>query len=282
MFSALLIQSGMIRKALGLFLFQSMEYLIWLKKSRKLHGIHGPFLYQFLKDCVFNDYQKEIFTEIENQRELLLSDTTVLKYTDFGAGSRLQKEITEPVKVRRRVKDLAYSSLKSKKYCRLFHRISNYLAVKRVLELGTSFGITTSYLACSDQNPGIQTIEGGDAVAQRAKTIFDRLNLKNIQIYQGEFSEMLAQIIKHQKYDMIIVDGNHKGREVWNYFNLLQKHMSEEGVFIIDDIRWSKSMLDGWKKIILHKKVTLSLDFFDLGMVFFNTKLSKENMVVRF
>ena len=59
------------------------------------------------------------------------------------------------------------------------------------------------------------------------------------------------------------------------------KNVHNDSVIIFDDIYWSKDMTDAWWQIIANEKVTLSIDTFQWGMVFFRKEQPKQHFVIR-
>ncbi len=262
----------------------SIHFIAWWLKAINRHGAHGPFLYGFLDKCLYRKSNTSAFDDIEKIRGELKRNHRTLTYKDLGAGQRKYQKnnITNPELINRDTKDIAHNSLQSPKYCRLYYRIIQYFNYQSVLELGTSLGITTSYLALANPRATIETIEGVRVVAGIAEEVFQKNNLDNIKLHVGDFNDVLNQIPENKKYDMIILDGNHRGNATMDYFLWSIKHIHEHGVLIVDDIRWSQSMFHTWKNIINHDEVKLSIDLFYMGLVFFNKNLSKENYKVRF
>ncbi|HZW66853.1 MAG TPA: SAM-dependent methyltransferase, partial [Hanamia sp.] len=123
-------------------------------QNGKGHGVHSPFVFDFIIH-VLNDKKKyDCYSKIESIRKELLINNKVIEVEDFGAGSAKL-----PFK-NRVVKDIADSSLKSRKYAQLLFRISKYYGAQTIVELGTSFGITTSYFASANSDSKIFTFEG--------------------------------------------------------------------------------------------------------------------------
>jgi predicted O-methyltransferase YrrM len=150
------------------------------------------------------------------------------------------------------------------------HRMINFYMATRVVELGTSFGITTSYLASSNPLTKIYTHEGSPQVADIAEGTFNQLALNNVKLIRGNFDETLYQTLSNLTHvDFAFIDGNHRKIPTINYFELLLQKKTEHSVFVFDDIHWSKEMEEAWHYIRKHKSVTLSIDLFYIGIVFF-------------
>jgi predicted O-methyltransferase YrrM len=231
----------------------------------KGHGVHSPFVFDFIIH-VLNDKKKyDCYPKIESVREQLLKNNTTIEVEDFGAGSAVI-----PFK-NRIAKDIAASSLKKKKYAQLLFRIAKYYDAKTIVELGTSFGITTSYLASANVDSKVFTFEGAKNIAKIAKENFEKLQLKNIEMIEGDFEKTLPSISnKIENIDLLFVDGNHRKEPTLEYFNFFLSKAGNNSIFIFDDIHWSQEMEEAWEIIKSHSAVTLSIDLFFIGLVFFS------------
>lgn len=261
-----------------------ISYFQWRIKSKTRHGVHSPFLYRFLDECVYADSEKNKFAQLEAIRKQLIHNETKISYRDPGAGQRFKrKQQKQNEKVTSTtISEITRKVLQKPRYCRLLYRMIGYFEAEQILELGTSLGITTSYMAMAGKNIKIDTIEGVEVIAQNAQKVFDQNNLKNVSLHVGNFDLILEDVVNSKQYDLIFLDGNHRGEKVLEYFSLLSKHIKEDGVLIIDDIRWSASMYKAWKNVRKKHGVTLTVDMFRMGMVFFNPDLQKENFAIRF
>jgi predicted O-methyltransferase YrrM len=240
--------------------------------------VHSPFVFEFIK-FVLNDKKKyDVYQPIEKQRQILLNDKTIIDVEDFGAGSTV-------IKTKQRVvKDIAASSLKPKKYSQLLFRMIQFYHKKNVLELGTSFGITTSYIAAAKNNPDVTSMEGSQSIANIAQHSFDALQLKNINIIRGDFEKTLSSFLENSNtIDFAFLDGNHRKIPTLQYFKQILSKSTEETIFVFDDIHWSKEMEEAWEEIKVHEAVTLTIDLFFIGIVFLKKDFKvKQHFSVRF
>lgn len=247
--------------------------------TRKPFGIHSPFLYAFAENCLYSREWHPDFAFLELMRRSLKNDRTELEVTDFGRGLRLVRERTgeEPLRYRRSVSNIAGRSLQKPSLCRLLYRMVCYFKPSSVLELGTSLGLTTAYLAKARPEARIMTLEGCSQTAARADALFRESGIKNIEILTGPFSKTLPSALnKLGKPGLVYIDGDHSYEGVMNNFLKVSEHIHEASVLILDDIRWSKGMKQAWLEIAGYPGATLSVDLFRLGIVFFNPALSKQ------
>ncbi len=244
----------------------------------KGHGMHSPFVFEFIKKVLNDEKNFYSFNQIEQQRQSLLNDKRKLSIEDFGAGSLINKT------KERSIQSIAQSSLKSKKYAQLLFRIVNYYQPKTILELGTSLGITTAYLASAKNEAIVISMEGSSAVASVAKENFVKLKLNNIELVEGNFDVTLSSVISSLSLiDFAFVDGNHRYQPTINYFNQILSKANNDSIIILDDIHWSKEMEMAWEQIQQHNSVTMTIDLFFIGIVLLKKEFKvKQNFSVRF
>ncbi len=216
--------------------------------------------------------------QIESRRTALLADKTMIEVEDFGAGSAVIRSN------QRRVDKIAASSLKAPKYAQLLNRMAAYYKPAVMLELGTSLGITAAYLASGNPKGKLYTLEGSGAIASIARKSFSVCNCGNIELREGDFTKTLPNLLKELQFvDLAFVDGNHRKKPTIDYFHQLLAKSTSSSVFIFDDIHWSAEMEEAWEEIRKHPAVTLSIDLFFIGLVFFDPSIKvKQEFVIQF
>ena len=252
-------------------------YYYLTASNGKGHGIHSPFVFDFIKN-VLNDKQSyPAYQPIESLRKKLLADSTVIDVEDFGAGSTVIKTN------KRVVAAIAASSLKPKKYAQLLYRMVKYYKPATIVELGTSFGITTAYLASANAASQVFTCEGSVAIASIAKQNFEALQLNNVQLTSGDFASTLSPLLsKLNTVNFAFADGNHRKEPTLNYFNQLLNCSMPATILVFDDIHWSAEMEAAWAEIKEHPAVTLTIDLFFISIVLFNPDINhKQHFTIR-
>lgn len=213
---------------------------------------------------------------IEAHRNLLRNDHSPIPSIDFGAGSQGPN---------RRVSDIARKALKRPKHAKALAALCEHLQANHVLELGTSLGITTAHMAATGAT--IQTLEGNPHIAKRAAAIWQQLNLDHIDIHIGSFDETLREQIplwieNQLAFDLIFIDGNHRGAAMIQYINLLKPMLKPTGVIVCDDIHWSKDMESAWGHLVHSPEWKVKLDFYEWGLLSNHPDLSKEFKCILF
>jgi predicted O-methyltransferase YrrM len=254
-----------------------LDYTKYRFKSGNEHSIHSPFVFELYNDVICDETPYYIYEDIESIRAKLLLSQIEITIDDHGAGSKVNSSN------KRKIKDIAKNTLKAPKYGQLLFRLVNRFKPNSILELGTSLGISTLYLAAPSKKTKTTTIEGCANTAKVAQINFDKIAFKNIELVNDTFDSYLPNFLsKTDLLDFVFFDGNHQEEATLNYFNLCVDKTHQQTVFIFDDIHWSDGMTAAWEQIKKHPKVTTTIDLFFLGIVFFNPDLSKENFILRF
>lgn len=250
----------------------------WITSSSgRGHGIHSPFVFEFVQKVLNDTTQYPEYKLVEQLRSRLEADPTPVPYEDFGAGS-IDTSLSKSVSA------ITKKSAKNAKYGQLLFRIARYYKPQYVVELGTSLGISTAYLGQADKTSVVVSGEGNYVLASMAVGNMKSVGLHNVRIITGNFDNTLPQIVSGiPQVDLAFIDGNHRKQPTINYFNELLKRKAESSVFIIDDIYWSEGMESAWQTIKAHPSVMLSIDLFFIGIIFFRPEFKvKQHFRIRF
>ncbi len=244
------------------------KYLKYRWRAKTEYDVHSPFLFDLIENVLKNDREYYIFEEIEELRNQLIHIDTELNVVDFGAGS---KKGSTP---RRKISTIAKNTLITPKFGRLLFYLAEHYNSKTILELGTSLGISTLYLAGAKSDSTIITLEGSPEIADCAKQNFDRLHIDQIDIMTGEFSQTLPKALeKLQSIDLAFIDGNHRREPTIRYFEEILPYCHDHSILVFDDIHWSTEMEEAWNHITKNKRVSLSVDLFFKGILFLNSDI---------
>jgi len=265
-------------KALLNFVQQLMQHLIksylkFLWKSTNAHGVHSPFVFDLVRKCFYDRTDYPNYKILKDYRNSLLQNKNTIEVTDFGAGSRVFKSNT------RAINKIAKNAGISRNDAKLLYKIGNYFQPKNVLEIGTSLGLATSALVNTNRNT--VTLEGCPETSKVAQSQFQKFNF-NVNYVVAKFEDYLQNLnLEPKNFDLIYFDGNHSKEATLSYFELLLPTISNETVWIFDDIHWSSGMEEAWEIIKKHPKVTVTIDTFQWGFVFFRKEQEKEHFIIR-
>ena len=258
-------------------------------------AIHSPYLFRLVRFVLRDENAYYCFRDIERRREFLLACEDSLDVVDYGsAGS------PEGLHVQRRVCDIAKNHLESARVGQVLFRIVNFLHEEEkrplnILELGTSLGITTAYLASPDSRNKVVTMEGSEAVLRVAQGVWKMLKLENIEWIHGNIDDTLYNIYrvqssdvrvqsseaKDERIDLAFVDANHTYEATMRYADFLLNRLTEKGILVLDDIHYSEQMERAWSELKADPRVTTSMDLYHVGLLFVDTHYLKRHYRIR-
>ena len=257
------------------------SYIKFLFHSKNEHGVHSPFVFDLVTKCFYDNTKYPEYKVLKSYRKSLLENKNTIEVTDFGAGSRVFKSNT------REISKIAQTAGITPKNAELLFRIVRYFQPKSVLEIGTSLGLATSTLSLGNKNSDIITLEGCPNTQKQAqvqlqsRSFGTNSNFQNIEFVNTEFSSYFKTLhLSPITHDLIYFDGNHSKKATLAYFEALLPTISNDSVWIFDDIHWSADMEEAWEIIKNHPKVSVTIDTFQWGIVFFRAEQEKEHFII--
>ena len=274
-----------IFKKIKNFLFPVWGFFCFVWNSKNQHGVHSPFVFDLITKCFYDKKKYPEYSILNSYRESLLQNKNTIQVTDFGAGSRVFKTNE------RQIAKIAKTAGISQKRAKLLFRLVNYFQPETILEIGTSLGLATSALSLGNPNVKVTTLEGCPNTMKIASELFQvsSFKLDNITFINTKFENYLENLkpetlnfkLPTSNFQLIYFDGNHSKKATLEYFKLLLPTITNDSVWIFDDIHWSLEMEQAWEIIQNHPKVTVTIDTFQWGIVFFRQEQEKEHFVIR-
>ncbi len=255
--------------------YQIRAYIKYRLKS-KYRPSDSLFVSDLFDKVFWESYPYYGFETIDILRDMLLRSKQKIAVTDLGAGSKKFKGN------QRSVRHLVKYNASPKKQGELLFRLTAYLKPHNIIELGTSLGLGTLYLALPNSKARVFTIEGCPEIANVAAQSFKSVQAKNIKQQIGSFRDELPKLInKIDEVDLVYFDGHHDYHATMDYFHICLPKASKSAVFVFDDIHWSRGMTKAWGQISANPAVSVSLDFFDFGIAILNSDTEKMHGVVK-
>ncbi len=255
--------------------FSALHYLRYLLFSshRMGHGIHSPFVFDFVQKVLNDKTEYPEYNEIEFFLNQFKKNKEKIFLSSLGAC---------PSKEKQTISHVYRKSSVNKKYGRLIFRIIRYYKPSKVLELGTCLGVSSLYMAKANSTTNIITVEGHTPFFNIAQSLFVKASVTNIKPISSTFEEALPWLLK-EKYDCFFIDGNHTYTATIDYFRQCLNASNPNAILIFDDIYWSAEMNRAWKEIVRNTHVPLTIDLFRFGLVFLNTNIyGKLHYCIRF
>lgn len=247
------------------------KYLRYYFRAKTLYDLHSPFLVTFAKAVLEDRRHFYAFSDAEDIRERLKLDRNKVPIVDLGAGSLVSDQQERSIQ-----NIVHYTAIRAKAGRQLF-RMVNLFRPKKMLELGTSLGISTIYQAAASLQGQMITIEGNPHLYPWSTQAFEICSLANITQLTGTFKDQLPLALeKLGKVDYVFIDGDHRMDQTLSYFETCLEYTHNDSVFVLADIHWSDEMEACWKKIKSNAQVRLSIDLFHFGVVFFRQELKEK------
>lgn len=243
----------------------------WLLKLDQ-YSLQSPQVFQTytnLKNFLKEQHPYE--AELEAIRQQLLQDNELLIIEDFGAGSKKLKKNT------RKTSDVTKYSTSQRKFNKLYQFFCLETPARHVLELGTCTGLNAHYLS-KVSTGDVHSLEGSEALWKKAK---DYHKAENLQFHLGDIKTSLPKILKElTSIDFALLDATHTEDATMRYFDCIAPCLHTQSIVAVADIHWSKGMENAWEALKKHPKTSLSFDFFECGILYFDPKLPKESYIL--
>lgn len=160
---------------------------------------------------------------------------------------------------------------------KLFFRLVNYVRPMTVIEIGTGSGMTTRYM--HEANPDMDIYTISDEKNTQVERIFASKN--NIHYLEGGLKEILNLL-------NAINDGNPKFFHVAHIpfyeeaYEEIIDYATDKDCMIVSYPYADKNKRKWWKSVVDDERTGVTFDLYDIGIVFFDKKRTKENRVVNF
>lgn len=249
------------------------EYIKYLLQSKKSVDSDTPFITDLTEKGLNIPIDNEDQKKLEQLFKRLKNNKLRIKVTDHGVGSRKLDD-------RRTIASIYKTSSSKGKYGKLLYQLTKHYRPERILELGTSLGVGTSYMKLGCPTTHIDTVEGCPETFRVADENLKNLGFKQVKLSCNTFSDFIGNLEK-QKYDLVFIDGHHDGDALKDYLEKLQPYTHDETLYILDDINWSESMQEAWKDILNSNQYNLSIDFFRVGIISKSPQFKKTYLKLR-
>lgn len=237
------------------------------------HGTHSPFVYSLADEVIYDFSNKKVYEELEDQRKKLFNDDSDIEFTRLEEDNLLKKKNKQKVKI------LAKSVLKKPGLAQLIFRLAQNSLPKQVIVFDANFGVSAAYLAKACPQAKVIAVENCSEIAAIANQMFEDLELNNVQLLIGNFTGALPI---NGRLDFVYIDGNQSKETILAYFNWCLTQLHDQSVFICNDIHQNEGMKAAWAELKKHPQVTVTIDLFWLGLVYFRKGQAKEHFKLKF
>ncbi|MCC6460813.1 MAG: class I SAM-dependent methyltransferase [Saprospiraceae bacterium] len=248
--------------------YRIRQFLRFYAAADTRYQVHSPLVFDLANALLEDRRWFYAFRDVEAIRARMLKSTVQLDIEDFGAAS----DGATPIRRRGSLSEQVRKAASSPRKGRLLFRLANWLKPERMLELGTSAGIGALYLASAARQARFISLEGSEALAQVARANLGILGLHHrAELRTGAFRDTLEPALQQlQHVDLVYFDGHHHRESTLAYAEQCLRYVRDHSVLVFDDVYWSAEMTSAWRQIQQHPRVTLTVDLFDLALVFVN------------
>ena len=227
---------------------------------RKGFGVHSPFLFDLITNVIEEIYLFYALDDIASVRLQLLQNEQLIQYGD--------KRITVKKAVQR------YGI--SQKECQFLFRLANHYKPHTMLSVGSSMGLAPLCLTRYDSSVHCITLEREQAVAEIASHFLCKEKNPTQPIKTGAYRTSIPESIGElQQIDCVFI-GKDVGVYDWDtVFEQCEPAIRDTTFFLLAGIRSSTEKQYYWTQFRQHPSVTVAIDLYDLGILFFQPKLHK-------
>ena len=234
-------------------IYQYIRHLFYTR-HRKGHGIHSPYLFEFVNRVLFNSQGTEAPEAVLKEHHRLRSEHRFVRRSSV-----------------------------SRKYGLLLYRISKWYQPEMIIELGTGMGISSLYLGSGSPEAPLHTIEGDQERADQAMHLIKTCCPGPVNVHLGDMDEKLEELMHLIPHRFVaFIDGNHHYTPTVTYVRKLMERAGGEAVIVMDDIYWSRGMYRAWKEVVSWPEVRVSIDLFHMGIFFLRKDLHKTVIKIKF
>lgn len=251
----------------GIKLYRKLRY-------RKGFGVHSPFVFNLITKVIEERRPYYRFYDIELERRKLLYREQQLTYPDRQKKNKLRTGT---------VSDIVGREAISKKHGALLFRLTNYFKSKYILQLGPNMGISTLYLTSYAPDVTCIALENVPPFAIIAEELFKKQARHPIDLRIGDYKDLLPLALKDlPRLDFAFFNTLYEQHNNLYLFEEAVKYINTDTVFVFEGIRANVQMKSFWREVCGHPAVTVTVDLYSLGVIFFNPKLHKRNYIVYF
>ncbi|MFQ3180498.1 MAG: putative O-methyltransferase YrrM [Polaribacter sp.] len=239
-------------------LYTQRKHLHFLLDARNQHGVHSPFVYQLITKCFYKKMLKNLWENFLNEKQYIVDKNK-----------------------KRPASKIAKASGLSNKKAKILIKTVHYFKPKNILGIGTSLSLITSAIKTGTENAAITTLEGCTETSKIVEGLFEEIKFNGIEVINSDFSKTFSKCTQNKQFDCVFFGGNQTKQASLNYFEECLKTIHNDSFFVFDGIYWTAEMQEAWSIIKKHPKVTVTIDLFYFGIIFFRKEQAKEHFKIK-
>ena len=254
--------------------FYKRSLLLYRKvRYRKGHGVHSPFAYNFITKVI----DERAVYYCENDIELTRKKISYPDQSFFLPAENGQGE--QRISIHEIMKKIAIKP----KNGALLLRMTNYFKPRNILQVGEAVGFSTLYLSSYSSDVQVLVLEEHAGRAALCRAVFEKHKANNIQLQEGPYYETLpVALADREQVDFVYLDFLNSTELNTYVIDQCLSHLHDQSVLVVSGIKTTKEKKEFWKHLCFRPEVSVTVDVYEFGIVFFNKKLHKRNYIVSF
>jgi len=251
--------------------FRLPRKIKYLRKARHWHGfgIHSPFLFHLVTEVIEDKKRYPVYRIIQSSKKQITNRVKEINYDQEITYNGIPLQSLIGKKKPFKSVELGY------RYGKLMLRLVREFKPSSVFYHGPTFGLNLLYLALADENIPVNTHTTDPVMNQLCKEAIENIPVNNVNL---EFEETTPSCVQ----EFVFINLSFLPGEARNKILLKLKLGGDDDVMIIRGIHKSGEMETLWQEVIKEKKVRVSLDLYEIGILLFRKKLQKQHFILRF
>jgi len=247
--------------------YQQKFHRRFRKGSRKGHGIHSPFMFDFITNIVENPHPFYAFEDLGKTLKILYKSKEAIKVPEWGHIFGLKNAIYSEGTVARRTEV-------AEKTGELIFRIINKFSCRNIVHYGPTLGINLLYLAKVNQKNRIQLIAQIKECSKVSNTILQKYSI-------SDFVEKTEQLKypNDKSIDLALINFPQSVIQTSQAIESVLPCCKEESIIVIRGINSNKAMKNWWNEFKSNQKKGITLDLNIIGLYFLRSDLQNQHFI---
>ena len=217
--------------------------LKYLWQRKSEYSIHSPFVYDFMKKVLYD------------------------------RGSNRDYDLM--VRISRLLDGKKYPTRRRRKEGRLLYRLVRYLEPETVLTFGQLSALNTSALALGNLQTKVYLEQSSDFLET-----LNSMGVVNVSLIRHDGNE--EEQFERLNTGFVFYALDDFGDDTWNNLEDGFGTVDEETVLVFEGIHHSRHTEAAWEAIKANEDVTVTMDLYCIGIVFFREGIEKQDFVLKY
>ena len=219
------------------------SYLKYLVQRKSKYSIHSPFVYEFM-------------TKVANDSGSNRDYDTLLRISRLLDGKK-------------------YPNRRRRKQARLLYRLVRFLEPETVLTFGKISALNTSALALGDLQTKVYLEQSLDFLET-----LNSMGVVNVNLIRRDGDE--EEQFEQQNTGCVYYSLDDFGDDSWNNLEDGFGEVDEDTVLVFEGIHHSRHTEAAWEAVKASEDVSISMDLYCIGIIFFREGIEKQDFVLKY